>query len=278
MAAVLACEVWWSLGQVLTLTASGPAAALAYARFELFGSSLLGPFALHLLSVVLPEPLLRRRRWLALEYAIGAVLAVASVDQPLVRARRRAHELRLRAADRPARAMGYVALLAMPGVVLVRLLSRSTLQHVSRRQLPWIEFAIGLAALVTSITDFALPALGRHVPRLGSASVALWAVITWLSVYRFRGAGLSPRTFANEILATLPDGVSPGWTLDGRIRAANAKLAQLARQAPAKFAAKNSFLQKCKKDSCEVKAVDKNGKKLAGAAKNSFMTKCEKDA
>jgi len=43
-------------------------------------------------------------------------------------------------------------------------------------------------------------------------------------------------------------------------------------------AAKTSFLQKCKKDTCESKAIDKNGKKLAGAAKNSFMTKCEKDA
>jgi hypothetical protein len=29
---------------------------------------------------------------------------------------------------------------------------------------------------------------------------------------------------------------------------------------------------------CEEKAVDKNGKKLAGAAKNSFIKKCEKDS
>lgn len=28
---------------------------------------------------------------------------------------------------------------------------------------------------------------------------------------------------------------------------------------------------------CEAKAVDKNGKALAGAAKTSFMKKCEKD-
>lgn len=30
--------------------------------------------------------------------------------------------------------------------------------------------------------------------------------------------------------------------------------------------------------SCEAKAVDKNGKPLAGAAKGSFIKKCEKDA
>jgi hypothetical protein len=42
-------------------------------------------------------------------------------------------------------------------------------------------------------------------------------------------------------------------------------------------AAKNSFIQKCKRDACAAKAVDKDGKALAGAAKNSFMQKCEKE-
>jgi hypothetical protein len=43
-------------------------------------------------------------------------------------------------------------------------------------------------------------------------------------------------------------------------------------------AAKTSFMKKCMADSCEPKAMDKNGKPLAGAAKTSFMTKCEKGA
>jgi hypothetical protein len=47
-------------------------------------------------------------------------------------------------------------------------------------------------------------------------------------------------------------------------------------------AAKTSFMKKCEADaagggSCEAKAVDKNGKALAGAAKTSFMKKCEAD-
>ena len=37
-------------------------------------------------------------------------------------------------------------------------------------------------------------------------------------------------------------------------------------------------MTKCKKDACEPKAVDKNGKALAGAAKASFLKKCETDA
>ena len=50
-------------------------------------------------------------------------------------------------------------------------------------------------------------------------------------------------------------------------------------------AAKNSFVKKCEKDAkaasapaCAAKAIDKNGKALAGAAKTSFVKKCEADA
>ena len=47
---------------------------------------------------------------------------------------------------------------------------------------------------------------------------------------------------------------------------------------PLAGAAKTSFIKKCKQDACEGKAMSKDGKPLAGAAKNSFMAKCEKDA
>ncbi len=43
-------------------------------------------------------------------------------------------------------------------------------------------------------------------------------------------------------------------------------------------AAKTSFMKKCMADSCAAKAVASDGKKLAGAAKNSFMKKCESGA
>ena len=50
---------------------------------------------------------------------------------------------------------------------------------------------------------------------------------------------------------------------------------------PLAGAAKTSFMKKCEgggASACEAKAVDKNGKPLAGAAKTSFMKKCEADA
>ena len=40
---------------------------------------------------------------------------------------------------------------------------------------------------------------------------------------------------------------------------------------PLAGAAKTSFLKKCKRDTCQVKAVGSNGRALAGAAKKSFM-------
>ena len=45
---------------------------------------------------------------------------------------------------------------------------------------------------------------------------------------------------------------------------------------PLAGAAKTSFMKKCMADSCATKAVSADGKPLSGAAKNSFMTKCEK--
>jgi hypothetical protein len=43
-------------------------------------------------------------------------------------------------------------------------------------------------------------------------------------------------------------------------------------------AAKTSFMKKCMAESCETKAVSADGKKLSGAAKTSFMKKCESGA
>jgi len=44
---------------------------------------------------------------------------------------------------------------------------------------------------------------------------------------------------------------------------------------PLAGAAKTSFMKKCMAEACAVKAVGSDGKPLAGAAKTSFMKKCE---
>jgi hypothetical protein len=47
---------------------------------------------------------------------------------------------------------------------------------------------------------------------------------------------------------------------------------------PLAGAALQSFTAKCAKDICEPQAIDKYGKPLSGAAKASFMKKCESQA
>ena len=47
---------------------------------------------------------------------------------------------------------------------------------------------------------------------------------------------------------------------------------------PLAGAAKTSFMQKCKRDTCAAQALASDGKKLSGAAKSSFMKKCEAGA
>ena len=44
---------------------------------------------------------------------------------------------------------------------------------------------------------------------------------------------------------------------------------------PLAGAAKTSFMKKCMADTCAAKAVSSDGKPLSGAAKTSFMKKCE---
>ena len=47
---------------------------------------------------------------------------------------------------------------------------------------------------------------------------------------------------------------------------------------PLAGAAKTSFMTKCMHDSCEAKAMGSDGKKLAGAAKTSHNKKCMTDS
>jgi signal transduction histidine kinase len=232
VAAVLLCDVWWALFEFFCLTAPSASAALLYARLGAIGSLLLSPVALNLLAVVVPEPSLRYRRLLIAQYAIATALVLTSLSSPWFTPGVDRESWGFVPRIGPLVPCAYLALLLTPGIALLRVLRLRTLQRVPRtRASPWVEIAIGFTVLVSSITDFLLPGLGKPVPRLGSTSVAVWGLVTWWMVYRFRDSALSPRQFASEILATLPDGVAL-VRLDGRIRAINAKLAQLAKRAP----------------------------------------------
>ncbi len=72
------------------------------------------------------------------------------------------------------------------------------------------------------------------------------------------------------VLSTFAFGSAMGQTCDSKAVGKDGK--------PLAGAAKTSFVKKCKADACAGKAVSKDGKPLSGAAKDAVMKKCEADA
>lgn len=78
------------------------------------------------------------------------------------------------------------------------------------------------------------------------------------------------RVILAALIATFAAGTAMAQTCESRAMGKDGKALH--------GAAKNSFMNKCKRDACEGKAIGKDGKALHGAAKNSFMNKCKKAA
>ena len=165
VAAVLLCDAWWALFELLCLTAQNASAALLYARMASFGSILLSPVALHLLLVVMPEPLLRYRWLLAAQYAIGAALVLACLGGPWFTPAVVRVSWGFAPVIGPLVPWAYLALMLVPLIALLRVLRLRTLARVPRTSAsPSVEIAIGFTVLVASVTDFLLPSLGKPFP------------------------------------------------------------------------------------------------------------------
>jgi hypothetical protein len=83
-----------------------------------------------------------------------------------------------------------------------------------------------------------------------------------------QGDSIMKKIFLVAILATFAAGSAFAQdTCDSKAMGKDGK--------PLAGAAKTAFMKKCMADDCATKAVGSDGKKLAGAAKSSFMKKCE---
>src|SRR5262245_12772501 len=214
---------WWALCEVAVALVPDGDSALAWMRASTPGWIFLGPLLLHLFATVAEETGGRTRRLLFVLYAVSAALLLGSALGPELTA----------AAVRTAWGWGpvpgpaypaYFAASLIGAAAAFPLLARRLRQASSsseRQQRPWVAAGVATAICVASITDAILPLLGIHVPRLGSASIAsLGALGVWI-VQRYGHSLLSPGSFADEILAALPDGVALVLA-DGRMRSANA--------------------------------------------------------
>jgi signal transduction histidine kinase len=114
----------------------------------------------------------------------------------------------------------------IPSLVVVKALYRNLDSPAERRQRPWLVVGITTPICAASVTDVLLPCLGIQVPRLATTAMACLGAIAFWNMLRFGHSLLTPGTFAEQILATLPDGVALLHP-DGRIRSANPGLAAI---------------------------------------------------
>ena len=114
----------------------------------------------------------------------------------------------------------------LPALFVARRLLRNLSSPSERRQRPWLVLGITTPICAASVTDVLLPILGIQVPRLATTAMACLGAIALWNTLRFGLSLLTPGTFAEQILATLPDGVALLHP-DGRIRSANPGLAAI---------------------------------------------------
>jgi PAS domain S-box-containing protein len=222
-AMLLLCAAFWSLCDVLSNTANDATTALEFVRWSCLGSIMVGPLAFHMLLTL--EPKLRRRygRFLRLAYGTGAFFALLGVATPALWVGVIPTKWGWAGDIGIGVAIAWAIVIPLPLAALVewyRLADRTQAMDT------WMGIAVGIPALIATLTDFVLPFAGIASPRLGSASLVAWGGVALWKVYRFRDPILAPHLFAREILATLPDGVML-LRLDGTIRAGNERMGSL---------------------------------------------------
>jgi signal transduction histidine kinase len=227
IAGVSACGALWAFCEVAWHVAPDAASALAWMRLSALGWVPLGPVAFHALVVARDRDTRLVQSWLAVLYLGSAALLVAAFLSPAV----------IREAARPwwgwtpvpgpAMALQFVVTGGSVAAGLVLGWRGAGLPAESRPRVRAIHIAIGIPLVVASLTDVALPLLGiLDVPRLGTFSLAAVAGVHFYSFLHYGDSLLVPEGFTTRVFRSLPDGMA--WlSLEGKLRAANERLAEL---------------------------------------------------
>ncbi len=226
MAGVMLCAGLWSLGAVLWCTAPSAASALFFTRCAALPALAIAPLALHLLLELGPGAASRYRRRLAFSYGLTLVVASVWLTTPWLTVEMVRTSWGWSPVFTPwAPAAG--ALVVLPLLAAIASSLRQQRDTHPRRPLVALHLSAVLPLSLAAATDLVLPLQGIYCPPVGSAAFVVWGGAVWWSAYRFRESRLSPGDFAQQILETLATGVLL-LRADGRIRAANARLAELA--------------------------------------------------
>jgi signal transduction histidine kinase len=232
-AALLAGATHWGVCEALWTLAPDAASAEWRVRASAPGWIAVGPLCLHLFLAQETRSWRGLRRALPFLYALaaGALLLVwtepwLGVHWMFAGVEPVAWGFAYRVG--PAYALWYFGTLLCVtiGITAPFWDAQRQLSPAETSQRRWLGTGIGVPLVLGSVTDGLLPIFGVDVPRLGVASFAVFgATVTW-STHRFGFSVLTPSSFAREILESLPEGVALA-TPDGRVRVANASLADL---------------------------------------------------
>jgi signal transduction histidine kinase len=226
IAGVSACAAVWAFCEIAWHVAATPEAALTWMRSSALGWVPIGPIAFHALMLARDRDTNWVRSWTGLLYAISGALLVTAFTSPVVIL----EPLRTWWGWTPVPGPGMALQLVVTGgsVAAGLVLGWSAVAPADeRRRFVAVRFAIGVPLVVASVTDVVLPMLGiNEIPRFGTLSLALIGGIHVWSFVRYGDSILVPEGLTARVLRTLPDGMA-SLTLEGRVRAANDRLAEL---------------------------------------------------
>jgi PAS domain S-box-containing protein len=227
-ALLLLVSAYWAICEVAWNLATDRVTALTWVRASAPGWLFHGPFVLELFLEAEGGVWPRLRRLVAPLYAASLGFLVITWCTPWM----------IRDVVRTSWGWGYVVgpvhpfmfavtmLGILPALLVVRQLFRNLSSPAERRQRPWVVLGIAAPICAASVTDILLPWFGIQPPRLATSAMAFLGALALWNVLRFGHSLLTPGTFAEQILATLPDGVALLYP-DGRIRSANPGLASI---------------------------------------------------
>jgi len=227
IAGVSACAAVWAFCEIAWHVAVTPEAALSWMRISALGWVPIGPVAFHALMLARDRDTAPVRGYLGLLYSISGALLATSFASPAMISEALRTWWGWTPVPGPAMAFQYIVTGGSVSAGLILGWSSRTLSAEERRRMLAVRVAIGVPLVVASLTDVTLPMLGIHeVPRMGALSLALVGVVHVWSFVRYGDSILVPEGLTTRVLRSLPDGMA-SITLEGRVRAANERLAEL---------------------------------------------------
>jgi len=236
-AALLGGASLWALCEVAWNLAPDPESALFWIRLSTPGWIFIGPIVMHIVWANAPRARSDLRRGLRTLYALGVAFLVLGWTTDLMIAAALPTSWGYGYTVGPGYYAFYLATMAgvIPSVRSSIATYAAARSQAESHQRPAALVAVMTPLVVATLTDMVLPMLGVQVPRLGTASFAVLGAVAVATMMRSGHSFLAPGSFANEILATLSDGVVLTHSND-QIRSANPAFARMSGYAVADLA------------------------------------------